>query len=218
MATFIRTLQQNHPLIYAALLLVLGALLIAAPAEARLGNVVKIVYAHGAAERVAVAAYWMASILGIVYCAGRAFQQSPPRISNLQSLTAWTRATTETALLFWFAHIIISAPAQILAWGTITLSEPRVAGALNVLIATTIVYAAARWMDKTWVWAVAAIVNVVIVGIVLRNALNILHPIDPILGSDSITIKVFYAGIVVVMGVLAVQVARQRAQAISKRE
>lgn len=216
MAVLTRALRQNVWLIYVALFLALVALLVLAPAEARLGNVVKIVYAHGAAERVAVVAYLMAGILGITYGVWHAFQQRQSPISTLQSLIIWTRAVTETALIFWLAHIVISAPAQILAWGTLTLTEPRVASALNILLATTLVYVAARWIDNTWVWAFAAMVNAAIVVIVLRNTLNILHPLDPILSSDSITIKVFYVAIVVVMGLLAVQIARQRAQILQR--
>lgn len=202
-------------LIYVALFLILAALLVLAPPEARLGHIVKIVYAHGAAERIAVAAYAMAGILGIAYCAGRAFQQPQSPISTLQALTTWTRAITETALIFWFAHIVISAPAQILAWGTLTLTEPRVASALNILMATMLVYVAARWIDKSWVWAFVAMINAAMVLIVLRNTLAVLHPIDPILGSDSITMKAFYGAIVVVMGLLAVHIARDRVRQIS---
>jgi hypothetical protein len=209
------TLTKQRWLIYVTLLAILGVLLIAAPAEARLGNVVKIVYLHGAAERVAVLAYLMAGILGIAYGAGRAFRQRQSPISALQSLITWTRAITETALVFWFAHIVISAPAQILAWGALTLTEPRVASALNILIATTLVYVAARWINQSLVWGLAAMVNVVIVVVVLRRALNVLHPIDPIVGSTFVEIRVFYAAIVVVMGLLAVQVARDRVGRIS---
>ena len=236
MAALTRALRQSYWLVYVALLLVLVALLVLAPTEARLGNVVKIVYAHGAAERVAVAAYLIAAVLGVAYVSLRsailserseskdAPKQSPIREAEIASrkslamtLLRWTRAITETALIFWLAHIVISAPAQILAWGTITLTEPRVASALNILMATTIVYVAACWMDKSWVWAFAAMVNAAIVVIVLRNTLNIVHPLDPILGSDSIAIKVFYVAIVVVMGVLALQITCQRAKML-KRE
>lgn len=211
MATFTRTLQQKNWLIYAALLLALAALLALAPAEARLGNVVKIVYAHGAAERIAVYAYLLAGGLGIVYLAARAFIAARLPIANRQSLlSTWTRAVAEIALLFWLAQIVISAPAQILAWGAFTLTEPRVASALVVLVATALVYAVARWLgDPTW-FALAAIANAVILIVVLRGALNILHPVDPIVGSDSPTIKIFYAAIVVVMGLLAAQLARDR--------
>ncbi len=59
------TLKISKLMIYAALLVALLALLILSPAEATLGNVVKIVYAHGAAERVASYAYLIAGGLGL---------------------------------------------------------------------------------------------------------------------------------------------------------
>jgi hypothetical protein len=226
MATLTRTLQQNNWLIYAALFGALAVLLVFSPAEARLGNVVKIVYAHGAAERVAVYAYLIAGGLGFVGVSLRAFfaKQSPNRnveiASSRKSLLAmtiarWTRAIAEVAILFWLAQFVISAPAQILAWGAFTLNEPRVASALVVLIATALVYVVARWLgDATWL-ALAAIANAAILVIVLRGAINILHPVDPIIGSDSPTIKAFYAAIVIVAGLIAAQFARDRVGQIS---
>jgi len=73
-----------------------------------------------------------------------------------------------------------------------------------ILALTALVYAMARWM------ALAAIANAVIVLVVLRGAVNILHPIDPIVASDSLAIKVFYAAIVIITGALALQFARDR--------
>jgi hypothetical protein len=104
-------------------------------------------------------------------------------------------------------------PAQVLAWGALDFSEPRVAGALWILIFTALVYIVARWIGEASWLSMAAIVNTVILFIVLRGAVNILHPIDPIIASDSLTIKGFYAAIVVTMGLLAFQLARNRAKA-----
>ena len=200
MATLTRTLQQNNWLIYAALFVTLAGLLVLSPTEATLGNVVKIVYAHGAAERVATYAYLLAGGLGVVHLA-----------LKRESLARWTQAVAETAIVFWLAQFVISAPAQVLAWGAFTLSEPRVASALVVLIATALVYVVARWLaDPTWM-SLAAIANAAILVIVLRGAINILHPVDPIVGSDSPAIKIFYAAIVIVMGLVAVQFVRDRA-------
>ena len=200
MATLTRTLQQNSWLIYAALFVVLAVLLVLSPAEAILGNVVKIVYVHGAAERVATYAYLLAGGLGVAYLA-----------LKRESLARWTQAIAETAIVFWLAQFVISAPAQVLAWGAFTLSEPRVASALVILIATALVYVVARWLgDPTWM-SFAVIANAAIFVIVLRGAINILHPVDPIVGSDSPAIKIFYAAIVMVMGLLAAQFARDRA-------
>ncbi len=241
MATLTRTLQQNSWLIYAALFVVLAVLLVFSPTEATLGNVVKIVYAHGAAERVATSAYTIAGGLGLVGVSLRAFlrlrsgqvfaKQSPTRDSETpalacgasvassqrshlamtETLACWTQAVAETAIVFWFVQFVVSAPAQVLAWGAFTLSEPRVVSALVVLIATALVYVVARWLgDPTWM-SLAAIANAASLVIVLRGAINILHPVDPIVGSDSPAIKIFYAAIVIVVGLVAVQFARDRA-------
>lgn len=220
MTTLTRTLQNNW-LVYAALLLTLLALLALSPAEATLGNVVKIVYAHGAAQRIATYAYLIAGGLGIIALSLRAAK----RRGNIQSTSGiasrrlamtfenWTQAVTETAIVFWFAHILISVPAQVLAWGALTLDEPRVASALWILAFTALVYIVARWIGEASWLSMAAIINTAILFIVLRGAVNILHPIDPIIASDSLTIKGFYAAIVVTMGLLAFQLARNRAKA-----
>ncbi len=197
-----RALQPNRWTIYVALLVTLAVLLVLSPAEATLGNVVKIVYAHGAAERVSMYTYLIAGALGLVALA----------IKNA-SVARWTRAATETAIVFWLAQFVISAPAQVLAWGAFTLDEPRVAGALWILALTALVYLVARWIGEAGWIALAAIANAVIVIVVLHGAINILHPVDPIAGSDSIAIQAFYAAIVLVTGALALQFVRDRAAA-----
>ena len=200
MTALTRTLQKTSLPIYTALLVALAALLYLSPAEATLGNVVKIVYAHGAAERVSMYAYLLAGGLGLVALGIKS-----------ASLAQWTQAATETAIVFWLAQIVISALAQVLAWGAFTLDEPRVSSALWVLALTTLVYLVARWVGENGWMALTAVANAVIVIIVLRGAINILHPVDPIVGSDSMAIKIFYAAIVLVTGVIAVQFARDRA-------
>ena len=205
MTALTRTLQKTSLPIYAALFIALGALLVFSPAEATLGNVVKIVYAHGAAERVSMYAYLLGSGLGLVTLAIKS-----------ASLARWAQAVAETAIVFWLAQIVISAPAQVLAWGAFTLDEPRVSSALWVLALTILVYLVARWIGENGWMALAAVVNAVIVTIVLRGAINILHPVDPIVGSDSIAIKIFYAAIVLVTGTIALQFARDRAENLAK--
>ena len=213
MTTLTRTLKQNRFVIYAVLLIVLLALLVLSPAEATLGNVVKIVYAHGAAERVASYAYLIAGGLGLVALSLRGIILSGAQRSRrtlAMTLERWTQAVIETAIVFWVAQFVISAPAQILAWGAFTLNEPRVAGAVWILALTALIYLVARWIgEKSWM-SFAAIANAAIYIIVLRGEVNILHPFDPILGSDSLAIKAFYAAIVVTMGFIAFKLANDR--------
>jgi len=200
-ATLTRTLEKNNWLIYATLLLTLAGLLIFSPAEAMLGNVVKIVYAHGAAQRIATYAYVIAGVLGVAHLA-----------TKRVALNRWARALAETAIVFWLIQFVVSAPAQILAWGALTLNEPRVAGALWVLVFTSLVYIVARWVGEVNWMSMAAIANAAILFIILRGAINVLHPLDPIIASDSPAIKGFYAAIVITMGLLAFQFARDRAK------
>lgn len=197
MATLTQTLQKNTWLIYAALFLALAVLVIFSPAEATLGNVVKIVYVHGATERVAAYAYLIAAALGIAYL-----------VTKRNALVAWTRAFAETAILFWLLHFLISIPAQVMAWGGITLNEPRVASALWILVMTILVYIVARWIAEPIWMAFAAIANAVIFLIILKGAVNILHPGSAIFSSDSDVMKIFYVGIVMVCGAIAIQVTR----------
>lgn len=222
MVTPTRTLQTKNWLIYAGLLLALLALLVLSPAEATLGNVVKIVYAHGAAERIAAYAYVVAGVLGIVALSLRAKRGNPqsteeiassPNASRLLAMTEqWAQAIAETAIVFWIAQFVISAPAQVLAWGAFDFREPRVASALWILVLTALVYIVARWIgEKNWM-SLAAVANLAIFLIVLRGAVNILHPGNAIIASDSLAIKAFYAAIVLTMGLLAVQFASDRAR------
>ncbi|MBI5033580.1 MAG: hypothetical protein HZB51_23910 [Chloroflexi bacterium] len=214
MASFIRTLKNSKPMIYAALFVMLLALLLLSPTEATLGNVVKIVYAHGAAQRIAAYAYLIAGGLGLVSLLLRgailigATKQFPTAVTFEQ----WAQAVAEVAIVFWIVQFVISAPAQILAWGAFTLNEPRVAGALWILLLTALIYIVARWIGEknSLCVSIAAIANAAVYVIVLRGEVNILHPFDPILGSDSLAIKIFYAAIVVTMGFIAFQFTRDR--------
>jgi hypothetical protein len=203
MASLTGVLKQNRWIAYGALLLVLGAVLLWAPAEATLGNVVKIVYLHGALERVSVAAYLAAGALGLAYIASR---RDP--------IARWVRAVAETAIVFWIAQAVVSLPAQVLAWGAIVWNEPRVLGALWIAGLTGLTYLVARWInDAAWL-ALVAVVNAVLVALVLRGAVNIVHPPDAIAASDSVEIKIAYAALIGVAGLLALVFARERARVV----
>ncbi len=178
----------------------LGFLLVLSPAEATLGNVVKLVYLHGAAERISTYAYFFAGICGVVqFVPGRG------------GLVRWTRALSETAIAFWIMQILISLPAQVLAWGGLMWNEPRVLSALWILALTMLVYFVARWLtDSAW-YAIAAVANAAIVLVVLRSGINFLHPLNPIVASESVSIKLFYVAIVAVMGAFALSLSSYRA-------
>lgn len=187
-----------------ALTAALAALVLFSPAEATLGNVVKIVYLHGALERVATFAYLIAGALGIGYLA-----------SKRALLGAWAQALAEIAILFWLAQFVVSLPAQVLAWGGITWDEPRVLSATWILALTALIYIVARWMGGAVCMSAAAFANALILGLILRGAINILHPFNPIFGSDSLAIKFFYTAMVLVTAALALLMIYERARRIA---
>ena len=198
--------QANRWLLYGGLAALLGVLLILSPAEATLGNVVKIVYLHGALQRVATLAYLAAGALGIAQV-----------VFARPSLVRWTQAAMEMAILLWVAHFVVSLPAQVLAWGGITLNEPRVASATWVMLGTFVIYLVARWMNHTWWMAFAAVVKALLVLFVLRGSINVLHPLDPIFGSDSPAIILFYLAITLVILVLAVLLTWERVRWLERK-
>jgi hypothetical protein len=200
MMALARSLERNYWTVSLALVLALGVLLVLSPAEATLGSVVKVVYLHGAMERISTYAYLLAAAGGVLEL-----------VTRQAALVRWTQSLSETAIAFWLGQIIISLPAQLLAWGGLMWDEPRVVGAFWILVLTALVYVVARWIAEPAWLAFAAVANGVIVLIVLRGGINLLHPLNPIIASESVSIKLFYFAIVVVMGALALQLAYYRA-------
>lgn len=200
MTQFARFERTNRRALYGGLLLALAALLWLSPAETTLGNTVKIVYLHGALQRVAVLMYLAAGALGI---AQFVWKGAP--------LACWTQAAMEMAIGLWIGHFVVSLPAQVLAWGGITLSEPRVVSALWIMVGTFAVYAIARWMQQPVWLGIAAILNAFVVLVILRGAVNVLHPFNPIFGSDSPAIIGFYLAITFVVTLLAFLMVYDRA-------
>lgn len=200
MTQFARFERTNRWALYGGLLLALAALLWLSPAEATLGNTVKIVYLHGALQRVAVLMYLVAGALGI---AQFVWKRAP--------LACWTQAAMEMAIGLWIGHFVVSLPAQVLAWGGITLSEPRVVSALWIMVGTCAVYAIARWMHQPVWLGIAALLNALVVLVILRGAVNVLHPFNPIFGSDSPAIIGFYLAITFVVTLLAFLMVYDRA-------
>ena len=207
MAVSARLDKMNRWGLYGGLLLLLVVLLWLSPAEATLGNVVKIVYLHGALQRVAMLAYLVAGALGIAQM-----------IWSRRPIVYWTQAAMEMALLLWVAHFVVSLPAQVLAWGGIAWGEPRVASALWIMVGTIVVYAIARWMHQPMWIALAAALNALVVLVILRGAINVLHPFNPIFGSDSPAIIGYYLAITFVVTLLAALGIYDRARMLRRQQ
>ncbi len=132
-------------------------------------------------------------------------------------LAALGQAAGEIAMALWVAQFLISLPAQVLAWGGISWSEPRVSGAIWIIGLTGLLYIVGRWMgERVWM-SLAMMANAAVVVIVLRGAINLLHPFNPILGSDSPEIILFYAGIVLTVVAFATVLTWPRSLILAER-
>jgi hypothetical protein len=173
------------------LLLLVGVAL--APAEARLGNLVKLVYVHGALVWTGLLSFTVAGLLGLVALAVRR-----------PVLYRGTRAAGTAALIVWICYVISSMAVTALTWGQlIAWNEPRVRATGLILVAAVVLDIVVWLVDHDGFTAIVNMIMGVVPWIVVRQAGVIRHPVDPIGGSESAAIQGFYLLIVITVAALA---------------
>jgi len=181
------------PLAAAGLLGVLAACVILAPAEAQLGQLIKLVYVHGALVMVGLAAFSVAGGLGLVALVVRR--------------RVWyngTWAAGLAALIVWILYILSSMAVTGLTWGqVIAWNEPRVRASALILLAAIVLAVVTRLVGQRDFTAMVNVVMGIVPWILVRRAEAIRHPLDPIGGSQSESIQVFFVLIVLAVAGLA---------------
>jgi hypothetical protein len=173
------------------LLLLIGVGL--APAEARLGNLVKLVYVHGALVWTGLLSFTSAGVLGLVAL-----------VVRRPALYRGTRAAGTAALIVWIFYIISSMAVTGLTWGQlIAWNEPRVRATGLILVAAVVLAIVAWLVDHDGFTAVVNMIMGVVPWVMVRQAGVIRHPVDPIGGSGSAAIQGFYLLIVITVAGLA---------------
>jgi hypothetical protein len=152
------------------------------PQEKTIGQVIKLVYLHGALSRAGMIGFWAAGIAGAAYLLR-------PGAAWLR----WSQALLVSGWAFWAAHFIVSMPATRLTWGPwIAWGEPRVTMTLQVVAAGLIVIAV------TWLLGHArftAIANLLLGGTILllvERTGVLRHPLDPVGASPSSVLRLIY--------------------------
>jgi hypothetical protein len=181
------------PLLAAGLFVLLVVWIALAPAEARLGNVVKLVYVHGALVWVGLVTFSMAGALGLV--------------ALLVRHPIWyhgSRAAGTAALTVWIMAVISSMIVTGLTWGQIIAwNEPRVRATGLILVAAILLFVVAHVVDHPDFTVAVNLVMGVVPWLVVRQADVIRHPVDPIGGSESAAIQVSYVLVVLTVAGLA---------------
>lgn len=158
----------------AAILIVGAILVVASPAEATLGGVVRIVYVHVALSRAGMLWIDAAGLLGLAVLA-----------FGGDRLAGWMRGAGWAGLLLYAGGFAVSLVAQVASWGGIAWREPRVMAAGNVLAVATIVQALCTWVGAARLRGLLRAALAVILTVVNAGAENVLHPGNAISGASS---------------------------------
>ncbi len=176
----------------------LAAALWLIPPEQTLGNVIKVIFLHGALVRVALLVFGAAGVLSLGFL-----------LSRRVALFAWAMATQKGAVTLWILYVLTSIISTRLSWGEwIAWEEPRVRASIHVLWFSIACLLLVLWMGNRYV---AAAVNVLVTGVtwaLIRGATIIRHPFDPIGSSGSDAYQTLYWVMVAALMVLAFMLVR----------
>ena len=164
-----------------------AAILLLMPLEKTLGQVIKIVYLHGALSRAGMLGLIAAGLAGALFL-----------LTRRPALAAWTRGLLLSGWIFWIAHFIVSMPATRLTWGPwIAWGEPRVTMTLQLAAAGLVVILVTRLVNDDRFTSVAAALLAVAVGWLAFATGVIRHPLDPIGSSPSAAFQLVYLALLV---------------------
>jgi len=181
------------PMLAAAASLGLAAALWLIPPEQTLGNVIKVIFLHGALVRVGLLTFAAAGILSLAYL-----------VTRKPLLAVWTMAAQESAVIVWIVYALTSMVSTWLSWGEwIAWEEPRVRASFHVLWFSAACLLLVLWMGNR---IFAAFANLLVAGVawtLISGASIIRHPFDPIGTSGSSTYQMLYWVMVTALLVLA---------------
>lgn len=168
------------------LIVLLAILVVASPAEQQLGNLIKIIYVHGALARTGMAGLMIAGLLGLLFLVR-------PRPRLLQ----WSNGVQVAAMILFAAHFVLSVIPTHETWGVwIAFDEPRTRMSLQIIGVGVLVILVRILLNDS---RLSALANLLLGGAVLLLELRtgvLRHPLNPIGDSSSTAIQGFYLAIV----------------------
>jgi hypothetical protein len=167
------------------------------PAEASLGNHIRIVYLHGAWVWVSIAAFLIAGV-----CGGTGL------LTGRQAFHCWSSAFGRTGLFFWITYLPLSLWAMQSNWNGLFLAEPRWRLALVFAISGLMLQTGLSLANKPILTSAFNLGYFILLMITLQNTANVMHPASPILNSNAWRIQFFFFGLVLLTIIAAWQMAR----------
>ena len=188
------------------LIVLIGGMVVAtSPAEATLGNAVKLVYVHVAFSQAGVFGMVVAGLMGLGVLA-----------TGHQGLSRLMVRTGAVFFGLFVMGLFISAFAQAATWGGIAWREPRLVTALNGVAFGVIVIVGAMMIDNDRIKGAAHAILGFYIAYSQLSARNVLHPNNAISDSASSAIRLSnlaLLGLAVGLGVWLVWELRQSSPA-----
>lgn len=178
-------------------LIVIAMLLLVSPIERTLGVNVRVVYLHGAWVWVALVFILASAGAGLIGL-----------ITRQEELQLWSRALGRTGLTFWVTYLPISLWAMEANWNGLFLAEPRWRLGLTFAIAGLLLQSGLALVGNP-AWAAAFnVIYAFFLMLSLQTTEQVLHPSNPIFGSDAWRIQLFFVALFVIALIAAWQLTR----------
>ncbi len=193
MATILDGLRRWMWPLLAGLAAILMLLLWLSPADKTLGQIVKLVYLHGALVRTAMVLFAIGLPVNLIAL-----------VRGQSGWSSWGKAFAWMAVATWLAHAFFSMVTTYAAWGVfIAWFEPRTRFTFALAAVGVVIVVVARLVGNA---RFSALVFALLAGLTLSLAAPrlgvIQHPLDPIGSSPSNAIRTFYTAILAVSMVL----------------
>ena len=167
-----------------------------APQEKVLGANARLVYLHGAWVWVALLVFIAAGFAGLVGL-----------ISRKPSYYAWSCALGRTGLLLWIVNLPLSLYIMQASWNGLFLSEPRWQMVSTFAVAGLLLQLGLSLFQPVW----ACVANPIYVSALvysMSGIVNVMHPVAPVLNSDSRAIQAFFAALIALLLMAAWQIGK----------
>jgi len=175
----------------------LGALWLIPP-EQTLGNVIKVIFLHGALVRVALVVFAAAGILSVAFL-----------LTHKPAFFVWAMAAQKGAVILWIVYALTSMVSTRLSWGEwIAWGEPRVRASFHVLWFSVACLLLVVWMGNRYLSAAVNVLVTLVTWTLIQGAAIIRHPFDPIGSSGSNTYQLLYWVMVAALALLSVLLVR----------
>lgn len=193
-----------------ALLVAIAGLVVAIPADARLGNLLKLVLFHGATTWANLLTFTVASVLALAYL-----------VTKRDGFWRWESGFRNVSAPLWVYNTVMGVVSMYLSWGGFLWSEPRMRMTIWILLASLGVVAAHLMLDKP---RVTAALDLAMGGVLWGSLLltpKVFHPDNPVMNSGFQIVGLF-GGLAVASTLAAILgaalLARPRAEAILAEE